>query len=132
LKDYQLGPYLVPTGSAVMMSTYTMHHDPRYFPDPFRFDPDRWTPEARASRPQFSYFPFGGGPRRCIGEGFALTESVMVLATLAQNWRPRYTSNEAVALQPLSSLRPKNGMPMVLETRSKARDYKVVATSRGL
>jgi len=60
LKDYKLGPYVVPAGAIVIMSPYLMHHDARYFPDPFGFDPDRWTAEARASRPQFSYFPFGG------------------------------------------------------------------------
>ncbi|PYS12325.1 MAG: cytochrome P450, partial [Acidobacteria bacterium] len=117
LKDYKLGPYIVPAGAIVIMSPYVMHHDPRYFPDPFRFDPDRWTPEARASRPQFSYFPFGGGPRRCIGEGFALMESIMVLATLARKWSLRRAVDQPIALQPLITLRPKHGMRMVLMSR---------------
>ncbi len=117
LKDYKLGPYIVPAGAIVIMSPYVMHHDPRYFPDPFRFDPDRWTPEARASRPQFSYFPFGGGPRRCIGEGFALMESIMVLATLARKWSLRRMVDQPIALQPLITLRPKHGMRMVLMSR---------------
>jgi cytochrome P450 len=119
LKDYQLGPYIVPAGSIVMVSQYVMHHDARYFPDPFRFDPDRWTPEARALRPQFSYFPFGGGPRRCIGEGFALMEAIMVLATLAPMWRLRRVPGHRIALQPLITLRPKHGMPMVLSEISR-------------
>ena len=117
LKDYQLGPYIVPAGSIVIMSPYLMHHDARYFPDPFRFDPDRWTPEARTSRPQFSYFPFGGGPRRCIGEGFAWTEAIMVLATLAQRWNLRRVPGHAIALQPLITLRPRHGIRMVLKRR---------------
>jgi cytochrome P450 len=119
LKDYQLGHYIVPAGSIVIMSEYVMHHDLRYFPDPFRFDPDRWTPEARASRPQFSYFPFGGGPRRCIGEGFAWMEAIMVLATLAQTWRLHHVPSHPVALQPLITLRPKHGMLMVLGNRKE-------------
>jgi cytochrome P450 len=114
LKNYELAQYIMPAGSIVMMSQYVMHHDARYFPDPFRFDPDRWMPEARASRPQFSYFPFGGGPRRCIGEGFALMETVMVLATLAQKWSPRCLAGHRVALHPLITLRPKHGIRMVL------------------
>jgi cytochrome P450 len=118
LKDYQLGQYTVPAGSIVMISQYVMHHDARYFPDPFRFDPDRWTPEARASRPQFSYFPFGGGPRRCIGEGFAWMEAIMVLATLAQSWNLRRVPDHPIALQPLITLRPKHGMRMILGARN--------------
>ena len=117
LKDYQLGPYTVPAGSFVITSQYVVHHDPRYFPDPFRFDPERWTPEARASRPQFSYFPFGGGVRRCIGDGFAMMEAIMVLATLAQTWSPRRVSGHSVQLQALITLRPRDGMPMVMTSR---------------
>ena len=69
------------------MSQYVMHRDPRYFPDPERFDPERWTPEAQASRPKFSYFPFGGGARVCIGEQFAWMEGILLLATIAQQWQ---------------------------------------------
>src|SRR3989449_2316324 len=121
LKDYGLGSYTVSAGTIVIMSQYVMHHDPRYFPDPFRFAPDRWTPEARASRPQFSYFPFGGGPRRCIGEGFALMEAIMVLATLAKTWSLRKVPDHPVALQPLITLRPKHGMQMVLTRRNSRK-----------
>ena len=119
LKDYQLGPYVVPAGSIVIMSPYVIHHDDRYFPDPFRFDPDRWTPEARASRPQFWFFPFGGGPRRCIGEGFAWTEAIMVIATLAQRWNLRRLPSHPIALQPLITLRPRHGIRMVLTGRNR-------------
>jgi cytochrome P450 len=117
LADYSLGGYTIPAGSIVLMSQYVMHHKAAYFPDPFRFDPERWTPEARESRPQFSYFPFGGGPRLCIGEHFAWMEGVLVLATLAQQWRMRLAPGHRVEMQPLVTLRPRHGMRMTLETR---------------
>ena len=82
--DCEIGGYEVPARTLVLMSQYVMHRDERFFPDPLVFDPMRWTAEARESRPQFSYFPFGGGPRRCIGEGFALMEGVLLIAALAQ------------------------------------------------
>ena len=74
VEDFEIGGYAVPKKSLVLMSQFVMHRDPRYFPDPLRFDPTRWIPAARESRPQFSYFPFGGGPRQCIGDGFAWME----------------------------------------------------------
>jgi cytochrome P450 len=92
-----------------------MHRDPRFFPDPDCFDPDRWTDEARAARPRFTYFPFGAGPRICIGEQFAWMEGVLVLATLARRWRPRLAPGHRVGLQPSITLRPLGGMKMVLE-----------------
>ena len=112
LNDCEVGGYVVPRKSLVLMSQYVMHHDPRYFPDPLRFDPERWTFAAREPRPQFSYFPFGGGPRRCIGEGFAWMEGILLLATIAQRWRLRLVPNHPVALKPLITLRPKYGMRM--------------------
>ena len=117
LKDYEVGGYRVPAGSIVIMSQYVMHRDERYFPDPLRFDPERWTPEAKEARPQFSYFPFGGGPRRCIGDGFAWMEGILVIATLAQSWRMRLVPGHPVELQPVVTLRPKHGMRMTLERR---------------
>ncbi|MEP7336470.1 MAG: cytochrome P450 [Acidobacteriota bacterium] len=117
LNDYQLGDYHVPARSIMLMSQYLMHHNPKYFPDPDRFDPERWTPQARDARPKFSYFPFGGGPRLCIGESFAWMEGVLVLATLAQKWRLRLVPGHTVAMQPIVTLRPKHGMRMVIEPR---------------
>lgn len=117
LNDYQLNGYHVPSRSIILMSQYVMHHNSKYFPEPDRFDPDRWTPEAREARPKFSYFPFGGGPRVCIGESFAWMEGVLVLATLAQKWRMRLAPGHAVELLPLVTLRPKHGMKMKLERR---------------
>ena len=89
-----------------------MHNDPRYYPNPERFDPERWTPEARASRPKFAYFPFGAGVRGCIGESFGWTEGRLVLAVLAERWRMRPVSDQPLALDAVSTLRPKGGMRM--------------------
>lgn len=117
LKDYEMSGYLIPARSILLMSQYVTHHDARYFPEPFRFDPERWTPEARESRPKFSYFPFGGGPRLCIGEHFAWMEGVLVLATIAQRFRMRLAPGHPVEMQPLVTLRPKHGMKLILEAR---------------
>ncbi|MBW3625208.1 MAG: cytochrome P450 [Armatimonadetes bacterium] len=115
--DVEIGGYAVPAGSLVIMSQWVMHHDPRFFPDPDRFDPDRWTPELKEQLPRFAYFPFGGGPRNCIGEGFAWMEGTLLLATLAQRWRPLLVPGHRVAVQPLITLRAKHGMRMILERR---------------
>jgi cytochrome P450 len=117
LNDFEIGGYLVPKRSLVLMSQYVMHRDGRYFSDPARFDPERWTAAARESRPQFSYFPFGGGPRRCIGEGFAWMEGILLVATLAQQWQMRLAPDQVVALRPVITLRPKHGMRMTLIKR---------------
>ena len=97
------------------MSPYVVHRDPRWWPDPLRFDPDRFLPEARAARPRFAYFPFGGGARQCIGESFAWMEGVLLLATLAQRWRFRLAPGARVEPQALITLRPRHGMRMVVE-----------------
>jgi cytochrome P450 len=117
LNDYQIDRYRIPARSILLMSQYVMHHDERYFPDPFKFDPQRWTPEAKELRPQFSYFPFGGGPRLCIGENFAWMEGSLVMATIAQRWKMRMVQGHRVEMQPLVTLRPKYGMKMTLEQR---------------
>jgi cytochrome P450 len=115
MTPYPIDDYVLPQRSIVLMSPFVMHHDSRFFPDPYRFDPERWTPEAQAKRPKFSYFPFGGGPRVCIGESFAWLEGILVLATLAQKWRMRLVPGHPVELRPLITLRPKYGMRMNLK-----------------
>ncbi|MDT7688202.1 MAG: hypothetical protein QOE46_961 [Acidobacteriota bacterium] len=118
IEEHEVAGFRIPRGALVLVSQYVMHRDPRFFPDPERFDPERWTPEAKAARPQFSYFPFGGGPRRCIGEGFAWTEAVLILATLARRWRLRLLPGHTVETQPRITLRPgKGGVPVRLERR---------------
>jgi cytochrome P450 len=116
-KDHEIGGYVVPDGSLVLLSQYAMHHDARFFPEPERFDPQRWTTDAREARPQFSYFPFGGGPRRCIGEGFAWMEGILLIATLAQKWRMRLVPDQRVEVRPVITLRPKHGIRMTVSHR---------------
>ena len=117
LSDYETGGHLLKRGDIVLMSQAVMHYDPRFWAEPDRFDPDRWTPEAEAERPKFAYFPFGGGPRVCIGEQFAWMEATLLLAALGQEWRMRLAPDQIVAAQPIITLRPKFGMRMVLEGR---------------
>jgi cytochrome P450 len=117
LKSHEVGGYTIPAKALVLLSPYVTHRDERYFPDPVRFDPERWTPEAKESRPQFAYFPFGGGPRRCIGEGFAWMEGILLLASLARNWRMRLVPGHRVDTLPVITLRPKHGMRMTVEKR---------------
>ena len=119
LTDYSFGEWCVPAGTNFGMSQFVMHRDPRYYPDPNRFDPMRWTEEATAKRPKYSYFPFGGGPRLCIGERFAWTEAALVMATLCQTWRARIAPGYQPRLQPLIALRPRGGMTMTLQRRSR-------------
>lgn len=119
IEDYQAGAYTIRAGSIVLLCPYTMHRAERYYAEPARFDPERWTDDARRL-PEFSYFPFGGGPRRCIGEGFACMEGILVLATLAQHWRLRLPALPQVSPEPVIMLRPKNGLRMVAERREPA------------
>ena len=112
---FDIGGVEIPAKSICIVSPYVVHHDPRYYPDPARFDPERWTVESKESRPKFSYFPFGGGARVCIGERFAWMEGVLVLATLAQQWRLRLEPYQKVEPLPLITLRTKYGMRMRIE-----------------
>jgi cytochrome P450 len=114
---FQLRDFPVQAGSIVLMSPYVVHRDPKYFPDPERFDPDRWLPEHAADRPKFAYFPFGGGARLCIGERFAWMEGVLLLSILGQKWSPRLAPGHPVQHKAMITLRPKYGMKMVLESR---------------
>jgi cytochrome P450 len=118
VEDFSVGPYFMPRGTNIFLSQYVTQRDSRYFPDPERFDPERWRAEKKAVRPRFSYFPFGGGARQCIGESFAWMEGILVLATVAQRWRLRLVPGHPVEPQPLITLRPKYGMQMTTEVRS--------------
>lgn len=116
-EDFPLDGYVVPKGAYIHVSQYLTHRDARYFPDPLRFDPLRWTPEAEAARPKYCYFPFGGGGRKCIGEGFAMMEGALVLATIARRFRLRLLPGHRVEPEPFVTLRPKYGMTMRLHRR---------------
>jgi cytochrome P450 len=117
LSDFQLGEFFLPAKTTVLISQFITHRDPRFFADPLRFDPERFTPDAKARRAKFTYFPFGAGFRQCIGESFAWMEGVLVLATLAQKWKLNLVPGHRVGPQPLITLRPKYGMRMQIESR---------------
>jgi cytochrome P450 len=117
MEDVEIGGYTIPKGTVVLFSQYLLHRDARFFPDPDRFDPDRWLPERQKGRPKFAYFPFGGGTRVCIGEAFAWMEGILVLATLAGRWRMESLETGALPLQAAITLRPARGLPV----RARAR-----------
>ena len=118
IHDYKIGEYTIPAGSTLLMSQYLMHRDPRFFPEPERFNPERWNSETKANLPRFSYFPFGGGPRACIGEPFAWIEGILSIATIARRWKMKLEPGHPIVLQPLVTLRPKYGMRMKLIRRN--------------
>ncbi len=113
----ELGPYRFPKGTYFFFSQYIMQRTPKHFPAPLRFDPERFTPEQKAARPKFAYFPFGGGNRQCIGESFAWMEAIMLTATIAQRWRLKLVPGQKIEVQPKITLRPKQAIRMVLERR---------------
>ncbi len=116
-EQVEVGGYVVPAGSNIIISPWVTHRDERFFPQPDVFDPDRWTTERERLLPKFAYFPFGGGPRVCIGNNFALMEAAMLLAAVAQRFHISLAPGETV--EPLSSitLRPKNGVHVRLRRR---------------
>jgi cytochrome P450 len=120
-EPFAVGDYVLPAGSNIVLSQWVTQRDPRWFSEPERFHPDRWTEEAAAKLPRFAYFPFGGGPRVCIGAGFAMMEATLLLATIAQRFRIHLAQNQRI--EPLASitLRPKNGIRVELEERATER-----------
>ena len=105
LQDHTIGDHRIEKNALVIMSQWVVHHDPRWWPEPEAFTPDRWlTP---AERPKYAYFPFGGGTRVCIGESFAWTEAILLLATIAQRWRFERGEQPAPTTEPRITLRPK-------------------------
>lgn len=118
---FTVGDYVLPAGSNIVLSQWVTQRDPRWFSEPEHFCPDRWSEEVAAKLPRFAYFPFGGGPRVCIGAGFAMMEATLLLATIAQRFRMRLAPNQRT--EPLASitLRPKNGIRMELQERSTTR-----------
>ncbi len=109
LRDYRWNGHEIPAESLVLMSQWVTHRDPRWWPDAATFSPSRWIGDAPA-RPRFAYFPFGGGSRLCIGEGFAWSEAVVVLAAIAQRWRLVLDPAHPIEPQPLMTLRTRHGV----------------------
>ena len=120
IHESRIGDYRIPPGATVFISPYLLHRHPSYWPDPDRFDPDRFSPERSAVRPRFAYLPFAAGPRQCIGAHFAALEAQIVIAMVLQRYRLRLVSGQAVDVIGSITLRPDNGIRMVIEHR-KAR-----------
>ena len=115
LEDVTIGDYEVPRRTIVITSQYIVHRDERFWPNALEFRPERWLDEpAQAARPKFAYFPFGGGGRICIGDAFAWAEGVLILAVIARRWRFEAVTGHFVEVNPTVTLRPKNGLKMVV------------------
>jgi cytochrome P450 len=118
IEEYSIAGYTLPEHTLIMFSSWLIQRDARFYPAPERFDPDRWTPKFRASLPRFAYFPFGGGPRLCIGEPFAWMEGTLVLAALGQKCRFRLAPGHPPVTWKLSTtLRPSPAVRMVVDQR---------------
>jgi len=120
IEDVTIGGYTVPAGGLVLINVYALHHDPRFFANPERFDPDRFGPgwEERISR--YAYLPFGGGPRVCIGNGFAMMEARLILATMAQHFKLSLEGPDEITPVQLVTLRPSGPVRMRLQKRVPA------------
>ncbi|MCS6910165.1 MAG: cytochrome P450 [Anaerolineales bacterium] len=118
LVDVELGGYRIPKGTIVVIPVHVVHHDARWFPDPEKFDPLRFTKDKEVARPKFAYFPFGGGPRICIGNSFAEMEANLLLAAIAQRYRLRLADSTPIIPKATITLRPSSDVRMRLEARS--------------
>jgi cytochrome P450 len=107
--------YPIPAKTLIFITPYITHRDPNYWPDPERFDPQRFTPENSAGRPRHVYYPFGEGPHLCIGNNFALMEMQLILAIALQRFRLGLVADQTIALRPEATLRSKHGMKMTLQ-----------------
>jgi cytochrome P450 len=114
-RDQVVSGYLIPAGSALLVSPFITHRDPALWERSEEFDPERFTPERSAGRPRYAYFPFGGGPRQCIGNNFALMEGQLITAMMARRFRPRLATQRPVIPASQSTLKPKGGLKMRLE-----------------
>jgi cytochrome P450 len=115
--ECEIGAFRVPGGTQLLMSPWVMHRDSRYFEEPETFYPDRWAGDATRGLPKYAYFPFGGGPRLCIGQSFAKIETVLLLATIAQKFKFSPVEGQRIKPLPSITLRPDKGMRMVIEGR---------------
>jgi cytochrome P450 len=117
MEDIMLEDYHIKKGATIVVSPYVTHHDPRYFDSPEQFLPERFALENEKLIPRFAYFPFGGGPRVCIGQPFAMAEMKLVLATIAQQYHLSLLPGHQVTLKASTTLRAQGGLPMTLTTR---------------
>ncbi len=114
IADDEIRGYRVPAGAEVAVVQYVTHRHPDFWDNPEEFDPERFTPERSAGRPNFAYFPFGGGPRLCIGNTFALMEAQLILAMVAQTYRLQLVPGQAIEPEPIITLRPRPRIQMTL------------------
>lgn len=119
-EDIEIGGYLIPEGTGVTIPQYRLHRDPRFYDDPERFDPDRWTPEFERGLPEYAYFPFGGGPRHCIGMRFARMEMKLVLPTILRRLRFHPLSESDPELSPGATLQPADDVRVRVQNREEA------------
>jgi cytochrome P450 len=117
LVDQELGGFFIPANTTVAVSPYTAHRDPRFWEEPDRFDPERFTPERHSKRPNYAYFPFGGGPHLCMGNVFAMMEGTLILAAIAQRYSLRLEPGQAVEPDPFITFRLRHGLRVALEPR---------------
>src|SRR5262249_19585383 len=118
LESVELDGLTVPSKTAVFMSQWVMHRDPRFFERPEAFEPDRWLGEAAARIPAGAFFPFGIGPRQCVGRRFAMMEAVLLLAAIMQGFSLTYASTEPIGLRPSVTLRPDRPVKMAVQRRA--------------
>ncbi|MWV63548.1 cytochrome P450 [Halorubrum sp. JWXQ-INN 858] len=114
--DVKLGGYRIPEGAALMLPQWVIHRSPRWYDDPEAFDPDRWLPARRSARPRFAFFPFGGGPRHCIGKAFSLMEAKLILARVCSTYRLAYEGPE-LSLRGSLTMHPNHPVPMRVRER---------------
>lgn len=119
IKDCVIGDLTVTKGTAILISQWLMHHDERYFKNADQFDPDRWSGNFAETLPKFAYFPFGGGPRICIGNGFAMMEAVLLIAVIMQEYHLGSVANQQIELLPGVTLRAADGIKMTLSKRER-------------
>lgn len=117
IDDVQVGEWTLPKGTRAGIVTYMTHHDPALWEHPERFDPLRFAPEREGNIPKYAYLPFGGGPRVCIGNHFAMMEAKLLLAGIASRYQLRLSQGHSVEMLPRITLNPKGGLPMTLVTR---------------
>ncbi len=120
MEDDELGGYRIPAGALILLSPYVTHRHPGVWEAPERFDPDRFGPKPSAARPPFAYFPFGGGPRRCIGSAFATAEIQYIVATMAQRHRLDLLPGARVTPAAGLTLHPRSAVPMLLRPAAGA------------
>jgi len=117
IDDCEIGGYRVRARTQIFMFQWATQRDARFYDEPLEFKPERWTDQFIERLPKYAYFPFGGGPRACIGASFAMMEIILVLATIGQKFRLQLVHDHPVTILPAMSLRPKEGIRVIVRER---------------